>query len=408
MSARLGYTFVPYGNLQQGRKAAPNPNELGIDVHLGTVQVIASAPTATTLDVQLPFGSLMTRSIAVNRTDSGIGDLELRVRQSITKYLTIPRVDWSATLGAVVATGPYVEKSGAANIAPEASFLTLGRGAQWLLAETDASAKISDAVSGIAQMSTRLPLGKTRDDFEWGNEARATLGARVRLSKRFSALAATDIQWRGGATEPDPFTVGSRLQSANVGGIQWSLTPSVTAQLPAGFSIVAGARIPLYLDVTGNQLVPQIGAFTALSYALPLPRSMTKPKSAPPVDPSQLRSPIASRAVLGKFTVVDYWATWCKPCTTISLALETAEPSWPDVVIVKVDASAWPDPAAPALPAGAKGLPVIEIFDAQGKQIALLVGDAALTVVDRVNAYRTSIKPPHSSASATGTTNTQP
>ena len=41
--------------------------------------------------------------------------------------------------------------------------------------------------------------------------------------------------------------------------------------------------------------------------------------------------------------------------------LKQAEPSWPDVKVVRVDASSWPDGDV-VIPAEAKGLPVVEIY----------------------------------------------
>lgn len=81
----------------------------------------------------LPFGTLATRSLAERRTDSGVGDLEIRVRQSLRRY--VRPVALGVALGAVAPTGPYVARAGAANLAPEASYLTLGRGVPWWIGE---------------------------------------------------------------------------------------------------------------------------------------------------------------------------------------------------------------------------------------------------------------------------------
>lgn len=379
MQARLAYTFVPYGRLQQGTSEAPNPNDLAIDVHLGSLQLTGTAPSGTSIDVQLPFGSLQTTTFMDARTDRGVGDLELRVRQSADRWLRWPRL--GAAIGVALPTGPYVERSGAANLPPEAATLTLGRGATWLIGELDAQLAVTPRGSVFAQVSGRVPAGHTDDDFAWGSELRATLGGRVQLGQRWSISASTDLQLRGTASEPDPFSMG-RLESANAGGRWWSATPAVRCDLPGGLAVTAGARFALAADVVGNQLVPQAGGFVALSYAYAV-------APVPPRAPSRS----VTRAIPGRITVVDYWATWCKPCAQIDAALEAAAPGWPDVTITRVDATAWPDPSAPGLPDGAEGLPVIEVFDPSGRRAHLLVGPEALRVVEIVDTLRKGTSP---------------
>jgi thiol-disulfide isomerase/thioredoxin len=90
-------------------------------------------------------------------------------------------------------------------------------------------------------------------------------------------------------------------------------------------------------------------------------------------------------------TIIDYWATWCSPCKTIKAELDKAAPGWPDVEIVKVDASGWPD-TGPALPDGVEGLPVIEIYGPEGERLHLLTGRQALKVVTFVNKLRSKGK----------------
>lgn len=379
---RVGYTFVPYGRLQQGTKEAANPNDLGIDVHLGTAQVLISAPTATTLDLQLPFGSLFTRSIVERRTENGVGDLELRVRQGLGRLLRRPALSVSA--GLVVPTGSYVPRSGAANLAPEASYLTLGRGVPWWIAEADVRVALGERSTVFVQLSGRGPMSRTEDGFAWGTELRATGGVQVnRIAPWLALVLTSDVQWRDGASEPDPFSM-ERLTSANAGGMQWSVSPTAVFALPGALSLVAGVRIPVVNDVVGNQLVPQTGGFVALSYA----RRLTARRP---------RATIQTPPPSGQLTVVDYWATWCSPCIEITRSLQAASPRWPDVRVIKVDATEWPSDAVPTLPDGATGLPVIEIFDHAGVRIALLVGAAALRVVetvDKLRAARATTSPP--------------
>lgn len=344
------------------------------------MQLGLAAPTGTSLDLQLPAGTLVTTLLGDRTTSSGVGDLEARVRQSLSRWLGGP-VLIGAALGLAAPTGEYVARSGAANLPPEASYLTLGRGATWALADLDARVRAGTATNLFAQVAARAPLGRTRDEFDWGTELRATVAAQVRIGRGVSLLASTDVQWRGGATEPDPFG-GGRLMSANAGGWQWAVSPAAALALPRGVSIIAGARIPLLNDVVGNQLVPQPGGFLAVSYA----HAITRPVRAV-TEVSADRGPF--QPTPGRITVVDYWATWCKPCAQITRALEAAAPRWgADVHIVKIDATAWPGDAAPALPAGAEGLPAVEIFDATGARHVLLLGEDALRSVDEVERLR--------------------
>ncbi len=378
VSGRLSYAGIPYKNLQQGTKQGPNPDQLRIDVHLATAEVALTAPWQTKLSLQLPGGRLATSTLAESRTDSDLGDAELRLRQSLPSWKSL-RLDIGA--GVVLATGPYVPKSGAANLPPEASYLTLGRGVTWAIGELQVSTSLSDDISAYGEFSTRTPLGKTEDDFDWGTEARGVIGGRLRLPLRLSALAIGEWQWRGSATEPDPF-VGGRIETANAGGHWVTLMPALGYEVTSAFSVLAGARILAYSDVRGNQLVPSVGGFLSLNGRWSFGIGKTR-KSISNAD-GQVSS---ASPVLGTITIVDYWATWCAPCKEIAALLEEAKGDWDSVTIVKVDASAYPDSAI-ALPNGAEGLPVIEIFDESGNSKHVLIGPDALKVVDIVNAMR--------------------
>jgi thiol-disulfide isomerase/thioredoxin len=296
----------------------------------------------------------------------------VRLRQSLGPWLRMPELGAGVALGAVLPTGEYVARTGAANLPPEASYLTLGRGVPWWIVEGNGTYRITKRVLGVGQIGARGPVGRTSDELAWGPEVRAAFGARTTLHPRISALLLTDLQWRGGATEPDPFGAG-RLDAANAGGWLWSVSPGVALALPGNLAVTAGLRIPIYQDVTGNQLVPQIGGFVGLAYSQPVIK--------PP--PPKVFEPPA-----GQITVVDYWATWCAPCTAIERALTAAAPRWPDVRIVRIDATSWPGDDAPQLPAGARGLPVVEVFDRNGARKVMLTGDAASRVVQEVDALR--------------------
>lgn len=370
VGGRLGYTFVPYRDLQVGSDVVVNQDQLAINVHLITLQARATAPSATTLDLQLPTGVLEVASLVGSRTDSGIGDLEVRVRQSSTRWRPAARTELGGTLGLVLPTGPYVARAGAANLSPEANYLTLGRGVTWGLAELDLRHALSPRASLLAQLSGRVPVGQAGDGFSWGNEGRVTVGASFAASPRASLQLTADLQWRGGASEPDPFNPGERLVTANAGGTAFTVTPSVSIALPRRLALGVGMRVPTYDDVTGRQLVPSIGGFVSLSVRQPIESSTPR-----------------ATATRDRITVIDYWATWCAPCEEISARLDDARDRWGDEVdIKKVDMSAWPRRGE--LPEGAEGLPVVEIYDAAGERVDLLLDKECLDVVDIVDDLR--------------------
>lgn len=369
-SSRLGYSYTPYGRLQLGMDEAENPTGLGVDVHLGTVQAQVGSPLGLAAELQLPFGALASRGSGQSRTDRGVGDLELRLRQSLRALVRAPvRV----ALGLALPTGDYVARSGAANLAPEASYLTLGRGTLWWLGELEATLALGARAALWTQLAGRGPLGRTDDGFAWGREARAVVGGRLRTPwPRLAVLLSSELQWRGGASEPDPFA-GGRTASANAGGWHWSASPALAVSLGDGMALSAGLRVPVLADVTGRQLVPQVGGFLGLAYSYAAgPR-----RAAPPPPPPPAR---------GVITVVDYWAAWCQPCHEVSRLLDAASVRWPDVVIRKVDAT---EPGALVrLPVEARGgLPVVEVY-APGGQRRVLLGPEALRVVEIVEALR--------------------
>ncbi len=376
VSGRLSYAGVPYKSLQQGTKEAPNPDELQVNVHLITAELAVTAPWQTKLSVQLPTGRLATSTLAESRTDTDIGDAELRIRQSLPRFSSL-RLDIGA--GLVLPTGPYIAKSGAANLPPEASFLTLGRGVTWAIGELQLSTSVTKNISAYGEIAARAPLGRAEDDFDWGSEVRGLIGGQARLPHGIAALAIAEWQWRGTASEPDPFA-GGRLESANAGGNWFTLMPGLGYDLSKNISIVGGARVLVYSDVNGNQLVPSLGGFLSLTG-----RWSPKPanRQSPPKEATSVPEP-----VIGSITIIDYWATWCAPCKDIDALLSAAAGEWgDDVVIHKVDASASPDESV-TLPAEATGLPVVEIYDATGTRTEILLGPDALRVVNIVNRMR--------------------
>ena len=361
--------------MQQGTETAPNPDELTVSVLLATLQLGISAPTGTEFNAQLPFGRLGISNFESDMPNSGLGDLELRIRQNLSFK---NKFNIQLATGLVIPTGEYLPASGAANLPPEASFLTLGRGATWWLADAQFSTALTSRFSLFSQGSFRAPLERTDDEFDWGNEARGVIGTQGNIINKLSGLLILEAQWRGRASEPAGFGAG-RIESSNAGGWWWTLTPGLSYKVKSNISLLAGVRIPIHTDVVGNQLAPGLGGFLSASWT----RRLSKPTPQKSTD-NNFKKP---ELVPGKINVVDYWATWCAPCKKIDVLLKSAEDQWPDVHVIRVDSSAWPAPGV-NIPKEAKGLPAIEIFDENGIRTQLLLGEQALEVVEVVGKLR--------------------
>lgn len=93
---------------------------------------------------------------------------------------------------------------------------------------------------------------------------------------------------------------------------------------------------------------------------------------------------IATLPVKGKFTVVDFSATWCRPCRDIDEHMAKVLGTRTDVAYRKLEIGDWDTPLAQRYLKGIPQLPYVVVYDAAGARVKELVGvdlaglDAAL------------------------------
>jgi len=97
--------------------------------------------------------------------------------------------------------------------------------------------------------------------------------------------------------------------------------------------------------------------------------------------------------VPGKVTIIEYFADWCAPCKKLEIQMAEVLLEEPAVAVVKVDIVDWGTPAADMI-AGVAGLPVLDIYDAEGEFVERLERDAAFDFKKRLDRLQSGLTPP--------------
>ena len=381
--------------------------EWGMDLQIASVIANAELASGTALNIVMPIISVTSRRAAgfddpvvgqddigtdlTESTDTGIGDIELRIRQELTTPLGlsgkyIPRVTVSA--GFVTPTGHFILKEAGGLASTDTSrYVSIGRGVWWALFDIDVFGGIAERVGYMVQFASRYPFGTLQREndeyaFAWGPEARVTAGLTGVIAPGLvNASLAMEMQWRDRGLEQ--FTKADGFKPFENGGMtMWTVTPTVQLILPKGFSLSANLRLPIAWEIYGTQPINGTALFGALNYtwaaAAPLSKgtAVSGKKSGNKL--------IQKHIVPGKITIIDYWATWCVPCKKLAPKLEAFAASRPDVVLKKVDLTELETQRA-YLP-GVPGLPVVDIYDESGALVERIIGPDCFKFANKVPA----------------------
>lgn len=83
---------------------------------------------------------------------------------------------------------------------------------------------------------------------------------------------------------------------------------------------------------------------------------------------------ISTLPVKGKITVVDFSATWCRPCRTIDEHMAKVLGARTDIAYRKLEIGDWDTPLAQRYLKGIPQLPYLIIYDPQGARVKDIVG----------------------------------
>lgn len=396
--AALIYLSSSADRLFEGSEEIDNYLNLHIKMQLLTVTAAIDSPFGLSGMAILPYLDLWHEQnfFGVNggdpRSDSGPGDLELRLRQDLSAVMGLPKgLRWAVTLGAVLPTGVYLAATteeqtflaGTGTADTGSRELNIGRGVGWVIADTDLNWSATDELLLYGNAQYRQPLGEAVDGFGWGAEVRGSAGTRYAIVEKWlSCTFSVDYQQRGEATWR-PFGVKEPTAAfPNGGGASWYVTPGLSTQPWDWLGLSVSYRQNVLDHVIGQQLVQNPAFFVALSGNFSFIKPQTAVVAAAVSSPLPLGEPpqvpeVAALLVAGKITIVDYWATWCAPCLKLGPRLDEFAKTRPDVVIARVEATDWGKTEWTHFLPGVAGLPVLDVFGPDGKLMARLIGEAA-------------------------------
>lgn len=413
----FGYNYSRFSDVLQGDTGVSDPFERSMELHLFLLSLSATFDVGTGLSVALPLGVLQAEAGAVKSSVEGLGDMEVRATQDFGVLLrgTLRRPPiLRIGVGLALPTGETGAPTAVAGDETAVAFTgtgapgdvtsiyaALGRGATWLLADAEIVWPVVSWSAVIAAVRTRTAVDEGSNHIRWGADVRSSLGATFMVAQELLHMGLTfDHQWRGQNEELHGADYELILNS---GGHWVTVTPSVTATPVPGFELGVSARVPVYRNVEGVQLVEGFNMMVSIGYGGGVGEVPGVPRQP---DREHVRSGDVTVAIdggrafaledilaPGRVTLVDWYADWCVPCKKLDRQLRVFSADRPDVAVRKVDIVDWETPAAGLL-SGVAGLPVLDVHGPDGGLIIRLVGDEVFTFPAHVPPPGTDREPP--------------
>lgn len=376
-----------------------NYKEMRMTMQIASLSAGVDSPWGTGIGLLLPYAWLRYEDWNTDRNkkpqvSDALGDTEIRLRQNVLQPFKLKPLSGTYQLPRFFLTAGVVLPNRSAYSTNTVKDLSISRGANWLIAELEIQQELPQnfGLSLTGGYRTALNYASTPDSdpsigLGWGDEFRSALSARYLLDlpvvegvgnyfvpKRLLLLVNGEFLHRNKSTVVENLDVG-RQPYPDSGGQTVSLTPTFMVGYNDNWSVTASARVPLYRYVNGEQPVQSTSYFFGLNWSW----SSTPPKpelgKLAEIGQGPTTPDIEKLLVPGKYTLIDYWATWCEPCGRLGVKLENELPSRPGVVLARVDATAWEAEEWNKFLPGAPGIPVLDLYDRAGKLLVRLQGD---------------------------------
>ena len=341
---------------------------------------------------------------AVQRA-SGFGDIELQGR-----YLLKRGVGYGLTIdieGALsLPTGESSLSEAQAGATAPPNILSLGRGAFGVRTQLGLSKFLTRSIALRGWLGAASPLSANANNITFGQLFTGGIGASYLLGQSWTLAPHLSTSFMTHSNS----TVNGEL--INSGGVWLNAEFIASWRASDDFSISATARLPAYRNVNGQQTTESVTGLVQLAYRFGGEDEEEEEEEEEEEhdhgdgdahdhgegdaheghgdaheghdDAHEGHGDVqdAARdgatfdavgvAVLGKVTVVDFWAEWCGPCKPLTRGLERLAAANPGIALRKVEVPSFDTAVAKEHLANAKGLPMVWIYDTAGKRVKVL------------------------------------
>jgi len=354
---------------------------------------------------------------------AGFGDLELAVGHDLARWWGpgLRRPNVAIELGVRLPTGAEAQTAG---VVVPPTLLSIGRGTFAVAPRITTTMFVLPRVAVAARASYTKPLGRSPRGLLYGDSFGYSADATWLVSSGWTATAGVSGALVQRADEEPHGAV------LNSGGHFLVAQAGAGVRLGERMSLLLNARMPLVRQPRGAQLTETFTVGAVLAWRLPQSKDdddkdgedkdgadrkdskqggdkaeksgseraadakVTAPKGD--VKDAATRGAsfrVADTVVIGKLTVVDYWADWCSTCKKLSKDLAVVAAADPRLAVRKVEVPDFDKPVAKEHLQGVDRLPVVDIYKPDGTLLKRMKETTRASIVAEVKALLKGLPP---------------